>query len=244
MRAVNAFRSAAFVITLATLAGCDSQGPGATTSVSLMLKDAPGDVQSAFVTITEIDLVGSGGVQVLMQTPVTTDLLTLATDAATLVQDVEATIRPLVEKNENLLEVRCPADIGQIHADLTRVRQILFNLVSNAAKFTQRGRVGLEVQPIRIQGEAWIEFSVADTGIGLTPEQQRRLFQSFSQADPSTSRKYGGTGLGLAIVRHVAGNHDGDVHVESAEGEGSTFTLRLPVGTGPVAVIGRFMLML
>lgn len=89
MRTLNALRSAAFVITIATLAGCDSQGPGGTTSLSVMLKDAPGDVQHAFVTITEIDLVGSGGVQVLMQTPVTTDLLTLATDAATLVQDVE-----------------------------------------------------------------------------------------------------------------------------------------------------------
>ena len=154
-------------------------------------------------------------------------------DVRALVQDVEATIRPLVEKGENLLEVRCPADIGQIHADLTRVRQILFNLVSNAAKFTQRGRVGLEVQPIRIQGEDWIEFSVADTGIGLTPEQQRRLFQSFSQADPSTSRKYGGTGLGLVISRRFAQMMGGDINLHSEFGRGSTFTVRLPRTGGP-----------
>jgi CheY-like chemotaxis protein len=141
---------------------------------------------------------------------------------------VESTIRPLVEKNENLLEVRCPPDIGRIHADLTRVRQILFNLVSNAAKFTQRGRVGLEVQAVRISGEPWIEFSVADTGIGLTPEQQRRLFQSFSQADPSTSRKYGGTGLGLVISRRFAQMMGGDISLHSEFGRGSTFTVRLP----------------
>jgi signal transduction histidine kinase/DNA-binding response OmpR family regulator len=154
-------------------------------------------------------------------------------DVRGLVQDVEATIRPLVEKNENLLEVRCPPDVGQIHADLTRVRQILFNLVSNAAKFTQRGRVGLEVQAIRIQGEEWIEFSVADTGIGLTPEQQRRLFQSFSQADPSTSRKYGGTGLGLVISRRFAQMMGGDINLHSEFGRGSTFTVRLPRTGGP-----------
>jgi signal transduction histidine kinase/CheY-like chemotaxis protein len=150
-----------------------------------------------------------------------------------LVQDVEATIRPLVEKSQNRLEVRCPADIGQIHADLTRVRQILFNLVSNAAKFTQRGRVGIEVQPVRIKGEEWIELSVADSGIGLTPEQQRRLFQSFSQADPSTSRKYGGTGLGLVISRRFAQMMGGDIQLHSEFGRGSTFTVRLPRQGGP-----------
>ena len=122
-------------------------------------------------------------------------------DVRALVQDVEATIRPLIERNQNSLEMTCPADLGAMHADLTRVRQILFNLLSNAAKFTEHGRVGLEVFPLRLAGRDWIEFSVSDTGIGLTPEQQRRLFQSFSQADPSTSRKYGGTGLGLVISR-------------------------------------------
>jgi CheY-like chemotaxis protein len=149
-------------------------------------------------------------------------------DVRALVQDVEATIRPLVEKNHNLLEVRCPSDIGTLHADLTRVRQILFNLMSNAAKFTQHGRVGLEVYPLRLGNEGWIEFAVADTGIGLTPEQQRRLFQSFSQADPSTSRRYGGTGLGLIISRRFAQMMGGDIQLQSEFGRGSVFTVRLP----------------
>jgi signal transduction histidine kinase/CheY-like chemotaxis protein len=149
-------------------------------------------------------------------------------DVRALVQDVESTIRPLVEKNQNVLEVNCPLDIGTIHADLTRVRQVLFNLVSNATKFTQHGRVGLEVFPLRIAGQDWVEFAVADTGIGLTPEQQRRLFQSFSQADPSTSRKYGGTGLGLVISRRFAQMMGGDIQLRSEFGRGSVFTVRLP----------------
>ena len=154
-------------------------------------------------------------------------------DVRALVQDVESTIRPLVEKGQNVFEVNCPADIGTIHADLTRVRQVLFNLVSNAAKFTQHGRVGLEVFPLRLSGQDWVEFAVADTGIGLTPEQQRRLFQSFSQADPSTSRKYGGTGLGLVISRRFAQMMGGDIQLQSEFGRGSVFTVRLPRVSGP-----------
>jgi signal transduction histidine kinase/CheY-like chemotaxis protein len=154
-------------------------------------------------------------------------------EVRSLVQDVEATIRPLVEKGHNAFEVTCPADIGVIHADLTRVRQILFNLLSNAAKFTQQGRVGLEVFPLRLSGEDWIEFAVADTGIGLTEEQKQRLFQSFSQADPSTSRKYGGTGLGLVISRRFAQMMGGDIQLQSEFGRGSVFTVRLPRVCGP-----------
>ena len=154
-------------------------------------------------------------------------------DVRALVQDVESTIRPLVERGQNLLEVSCPAEIGTMHADLTRVRQILFNLLSNAAKFTQQGRVGLEVFPLRMAGQQWVEFAVADTGIGLTPEQQRRLFQSFSQADPSTSRKYGGTGLGLVISRRFAQMMGGDIQLKSEFGRGSVFTVRLPRVSGP-----------
>jgi CheY-like chemotaxis protein len=108
------------------------------------------------------------------------------------------------------------------------VRQILFNLLSNAAKFTHRGRVGLEVSPLHLDGRDWIEFAVADTGIGLDEEQQARLFQSFSQADPSTSRKYGGTGLGLVISRRFAQMMGGEISVESEQGKGSVFTVRLP----------------
>jgi signal transduction histidine kinase/CheY-like chemotaxis protein len=154
-------------------------------------------------------------------------------DVCALVQDVESTIRPVVERNQNLLEVSCPASIGTIHADLTRVRQVLFNLLSNAAKFTQHGRVRLEVVPLRLSGREWVEFAVADTGIGLTPEQQRRLFQSFSQADPSTSRKYGGTGLGLVISRRFAQLMGGDIQLQSELGRGSVFTVRLPRESEP-----------
>ena len=161
-------------------------------------------------------------------------------DVRALVQDVESTIRPLVEKNDNVLEVACPPEVGTIHADLTRVRQILFNLLGNAAKFTQRGRVGLEVLPLRVQGEEWIGFAVADTGIGLTAEQQRRLFQSFSQADASTSRRYGGTGLGLVISRRFAQMMGGDIQIQSEFGRGSVFTVRLPRRAGaPRSAAGR-----
>ena len=156
-------------------------------------------------------------------------------DLGALVQDVESTIRPLVEKNQNVLEVSCPDGIGVLHADLTRVRQILFNLLSNAAKFTQRGRVGLTVSPRRADGRDWIELAVSDTGIGLAPEQQRRLFQSFTQADASTSRKYGGTGLGLVISRRFAQMMGGDIQVASELGRGSLFTVRLPRVAGEAA---------
>jgi signal transduction histidine kinase/DNA-binding response OmpR family regulator len=149
-----------------------------------------------------------------------------------LVGDVESTLRPLVEKNQNVFEVSCSPDIGIMHADLTRVRQILFNLLSNAAKFTQRGRVGLAVSPRRLRDRDWLEFAVSDTGIGLEPDQQERLFQSFSQVDPSTARKYGGTGLGLVISRRFAQMMDGDITVQSELGEGSVFTVRLPRAVG------------
>ena len=149
-----------------------------------------------------------------------------------LVQDVESTIRPLVAKNQNVFEVRCSPDIGIMHGDLTRVRQILFNLLSNAAKFTQRGRVGLAVSPRRLKDSDWLEFAVSDTGIGLEPDQKERLFQSFSQADPSTSRKYGGTGLGLVISRRFAQMMGGDITVHSELGEGSVFTVHLPRTAG------------
>jgi Amt family ammonium transporter len=118
--------------------------------------------------------------------------------------------------------------IGVMHADLMRVRQVLFNVLSNAAKFTQRGRVSLEVLPLRLAGRDWIEFAVSDTGIGLTPDQAQRLFQSFSQADASTSRRFGGTGLGLVISRRLTEMMGGDIQLESELGRGSVFTVRLP----------------
>ncbi len=160
------------------------------------------------------------------------DLFVEELDVAAVVRDVESTIRPLVERSHSSFDVACPVDVGAMQADLTRVRQILFNMLSNAAKFTQHGHVRLEVVPVRAEGREWIEFSVADTGIGMTPEQLGRLFQSFTQADASTARRYGGTGLGLVISRRFAEIMGGEIRVQSELGRGSTFTVRLPRG-GP-----------
>jgi signal transduction histidine kinase/CheY-like chemotaxis protein len=151
-----------------------------------------------------------------------------------LVADVESTIHPLMEKNHNTLEIRCAPDLGTMSADVTRVRQVLFNLLSNASKFTERGAVTLEARRDSAAGREEVVFSVKDTGIGMTPDQQARLFQAFTQADASTSRRYGGTGLGLVISRRICQMMDGDIAVESQQGKGSVFTVRLPA-----AVPGR-----
>jgi signal transduction histidine kinase len=115
-----------------------------------------------------------------------------------------------------------------MRADPTKVRQVLFNLLSNACKFTDHGTVSLVVKPDGAGDAAWLTFSVSDTGIGLTPEQLGRLFQDFAQADAATTRKYGGTGLGLALSRRLCRLMGGDVTVQSEPGRGSTFTVRLP----------------
>ena len=160
-------------------------------------------------------------------------------------RDVEAIVQPLVEKNGNTLIVVCPDDIGAMHADQTKVRQALFNLLSNAAKFTEQGRSNCACEgaptpsPLRHQGTSTppigpertrgqVTFAVSDTGIGMTEEQLGRLFEAFSQAEASTRSKYGGTGLGLAISRHFCRLMGGDLTVESVYGQGSTFTVRLP----------------
>ncbi len=149
---------------------------------------------------------------------------------APLVEDVVATIRPLAAKNGNKVDVECPADVGVIRADPTRLRQALLNLASNAGKFTERGRIRLAVtrQPDEL-GRDWVSMAVSDTGIGMTAEQMAKLFEEFTQADASTTRKYGGTGLGLAISRRLCRMMGGDITVTSAPGQGSTFTIRLPV---------------
>ena len=146
-------------------------------------------------------------------------------DITAMVRDVTATIAPLVEKNANTLRVVCPEDIGVMHADLTKVRQALFNLLSNACKFTKQGTVHLEAG--RRPGGR-VAFTVRDTGIGMDEEQKSRLFQAFSQGDASTTRKYGGTGLGLSISRHFCRMMGGDITVESVPGKGSSFTITIP----------------
>ncbi|MGH7168939.1 MAG: PAS domain-containing sensor histidine kinase [Gemmataceae bacterium] len=145
-----------------------------------------------------------------------------------LVQETITTMKPLVEKNGNVLKTELAENLGSIHADMTRVRQTLLNLLSNACKFTQRGTITLTARREATNGSDWFEFHVSDTGIGITAEQIGRLFQTFSQADASTTRKYGGTGLGLAITRKICQIMGGDVTVKSELGEGSTFTVRIP----------------
>jgi len=149
-------------------------------------------------------------------------------DVVALVRDIAAVIQPLAGKNANRLEVRCPDEAGTMHADLTKVRQALFNLLSNACKFTDRGTISLVVTREAVGDQDWMVFNVSDTGIGMTPEQLARLFEAFSQADAATTRKYGGTGLGLALSRRLCRMMGGDVTAESASGRGSTFTIRLP----------------
>ncbi len=147
----------------------------------------------------------------------------------TLVEEVAATIRPLVAKNNNSLVVECPPGLGTFHADVTKIRQTLFNLLSNAAKFTHEGRVTLSVSRAPHDGRDCIFFRVADTGIGMTPEQLGKLFQAFVQADASTTRKYGGTGLGLAISRKFCQLMGGDILVASEPGKGTVFTAIVPL---------------
>jgi CheY-like chemotaxis protein len=141
---------------------------------------------------------------------------------------VATTVSPLIEKNGNRLRLELADDLGVIRADVTRVRQILFNLLSNASKFTEHGAITLRAARVRAPGGDEIVFSVRDTGIGMTPEQLGRLFQAFSQAEASTASKYGGTGLGLAISRMFSEMMGGSITVASEAGEGTTFTVRLP----------------
>jgi GAF domain-containing protein/DNA-binding response OmpR family regulator len=147
---------------------------------------------------------------------------------APLIEDVAKTIEPMATKNANRVIVDLPGGLGRIHADQTRVRQALLNLASNASKFTEKGTVTIAARPQRRDDRDWVAIAVADTGIGMTEEQMGRLFQEFTQADASTTRKYGGTGLGLAISRHFCRMMGGDITVESEPGAGSTFTIRLP----------------
>jgi GAF domain-containing protein len=159
------------------------------------------------------------------------DLYFEAFDVGRLVRDVEAIVRPLVDKNANTLVVTVADDLGTMRGDQMKVRQTLFNLLSNAAKFTDHGTISLGVER---EADDWLTFAVADTGIGMTEEQLGRLFEAFSQAEVSTRSQYGGTGLGLAISRHFCRLMGGDLTVTSVQGAGSTFTVRLPaVVSGP-----------
>jgi signal transduction histidine kinase/DNA-binding response OmpR family regulator len=170
------------------------------------------------------------------------DLFLEDIDLPALVDNVVSTIQPLVEKNQNVLELQNDEAVPTIYADQTKVRQVLFNLLSNASKFTEQGRILLEVIG---EGETCspaapvpdpcrhIIFRITDTGIGIPHEQMQRLFTAFTQADASTTRKYGGTGLGLVISQRFCQMMGGDIQVESEEGQGTKFTVRLPVEVRP-----------
>ena len=145
-----------------------------------------------------------------------------------LVEDVVNTANTLATKNGNRVVVNCPASIGEMRSDQTRIRQALLNLVSNAAKFTERGTITINAKRATEDGRDWITIAVTDSGIGMTAEQVGKLFKDFTQADASTTRKYGGTGLGLAISQRFCRMMGGNITVESAPGHGSSFILRLP----------------
>jgi adenylate cyclase len=148
-------------------------------------------------------------------------------ELAPLINEIIGTAGQLAEQNQNRLVVEVPDDLGALTVDPMRLRQILLNLLSNACKFTKQGEVKLKARRL-IDGRDWIELAVADSGIGMTPEQQAKLFEEFSQADKTTVQRFGGTGLGLAITRKLARMMGGDVTVTSEMGKGSVFTVRLP----------------
>jgi PAS domain S-box-containing protein len=145
-----------------------------------------------------------------------------------MIDSVAATVAPLAKKTGNSLVVNCADEVGTIHSDLTKVRQTLFNLLSNACKFTRNGTITLTALRDTNEAVHWIEFQVRDTGIGMTPDQQAKVFEAFTQADDSTTRSYGGTGLGLAITKSFCRLMGGDVTLTSEAGKGTTFTVRLP----------------
>ena len=148
---------------------------------------------------------------------------------APLIEEVIGTARQLAEQNKNRLVVDAQENLGALTVDPMRLRQILLNLLSNACKFTKEGEVKLRARRVA-DGRDWIELAVADSGIGMTAEQQAKLFEEFSQADASTAQRFGGTGLGLSITRKLARVMGGDVTVASEPGKGSVFTVRLPAG--------------
>jgi signal transduction histidine kinase/CheY-like chemotaxis protein len=145
-----------------------------------------------------------------------------------LVDEAANTVAPLVAAGGNTLEVECPEEVGSMYADAAKLQQVLINIMGNAAKFTHHGRIHLRAGRAREADGDWITISVHDTGIGISEEQQEKLFNAFTQADLSTTRSYGGTGLGLTISRSICRLMGGDIGLQSALGRGSTFTIRIP----------------
>ncbi|WP_334311710.1 hybrid sensor histidine kinase/response regulator [Kamptonema animale] len=179
--------------------------------------------------ILDLSKIESGKVELYLET----------VNISLLIREIIIMVRPLVEKNANVLVVDCADNLGYMKTDLTKVRQSLFNLLSNACKFTKKGKITIKVEKEyrksgTLNGEEhksailYILFKVTDTGVGISPERMEKLFQPFTQADASTTREYGGTGLGLAITKKLSRIMGGDIFVESEVGKGSTFTIILP----------------
>jgi signal transduction histidine kinase/FixJ family two-component response regulator len=159
-----------------------------------------------------------------------------AFDVPLMIQDMTTTLQPAIAKNHNTIRIQVAEGVGEMRADITKVRQILFNLLSNACKFTDHGSILVHVSQHAVDGQDWIRFQITDTGIGITARQKEHLFEEFAQADTSIARKYGGTGLGLAITYKFVQLMRGRIEVESRPGHGSTFSVHLPVQVRSEAV--------
>ncbi len=220
----------------------------AVIGLSQLLQDDASDLGASEDFVTDLETINTAGKHLL---ELINDILDLSKIEAgkmtlypetfevdSLIENVILTVKPSVEKNGNFLEIDCDRDLGSMYADQTRMRQVLLNLLSNAAKFTTNGKIYLTVTKKREELKSYsveditsqmITFVVRDTGIGMSPRQQEQLFQPFTQGDASTTKRYGGTGLGLAISRHFCLMMGGDIYVDSEPGVGSTFTVRLPL---------------
>ncbi len=215
----------------------------AVIGLSQLLQEEAGDLNLSVDFITDLETINTAGKQLLI---LINDILDLSKIEAgkinlypetfeikSLIDNVILTVKPDLDKNGNVLEINGASQLGTMYADQTRVRQILLNLLSNAAKFTNHGKVTLTIktEPMEVAdggSQEMIIFTVSDTGIGMSQKQQQRLFQPFTQGDASTTKKYGGTGLGLAISRNFCQMMGGDIVVTSQQGVGSTFTVHLP----------------
>ncbi|QLE58212.1 hypothetical protein FD725_23465 [Nostoc sp. TCL26-01] len=216
----------------------------AVVGLSQLLQDDLTDLKLSTELITDLELINSASRHLL---ELINDILDVSKieagkmilypeifEISKLINNIVSTVKSAIEKNTNVLEVHFDQDLGTMYADQTRVRQVLLNLLSNAAKFTTNGKITLTVQKDRQNclPEAYLEmitFTVTDTGIGISPAQQQQLFQPFTQGDNSINKKYGGTGLGLAISKHFCKMMGGEILVNSQLGTGSTFTVNLPL---------------
>src|SRR5215467_1096201 len=198
----------------------DAQGAGreAETADLRKIQDAGKHLLGLIDSILDLSKIEAGKMTLYLET----------FELRPMVESVAATVTALAKKNGNTLEIECARDIGTIHGDLTKVRQILFNLLSNACKFTRNGMITLTAQRERVEARDWIVFQVSDTGIGMTHDQQARVFEAFTQANDMTARDYGGTGLGLTITKSFCRLMGGEVLLKSEAGKGTTFTIRLP----------------